>query len=426
MTSHDLGRHLHCYGVESVVSPHLDSLAMGGVRFDMAFATAPQCSSSRASLATGRYPHNNGVMGLAHRGFDWDLSPSTPHAAAILAAARFETHIFGMQHVSLHPERLGFQHEHPPGHEHGNASGQVIAGAVEQVLSAARRDQRLYLEINFEDTHRPYPTLPLGGEGRGEGRERKVDIPAYLPPGPESESEFRALHVAINDMDTALGHVLGALDKAGRAEHALVIFTTDHGLAMPRAKCTLYDPGLEVALLMRWPDGGLGGRAVRPELVSNIDILPTLLEAAGVELPEGIQGRSLLPLLRGEAYAPREAIFAEKTFHSYYDPMRCIRTHRHKYIRNFETGFAVEVPGDIQLSPIFRADPSVYSRDRPSVVELYDLDVDPLEQRNLAGTPDLEAVEQELSAELWGWMRETDDPLLNGPIPSPRYRQAMQ
>jgi N-sulfoglucosamine sulfohydrolase len=427
MTSHDLGRHLHCYGVDSVVSPNLDSLAKTGVRFDMAFATAPQCSSSRASLATGRYPHNNGVMGLAHPGFDWELSPSTPHTAAILAAAGFETHIFGMQHVSLHPDRLGFQHEHPPGHQHGNATGHIIAAEVDQVLSAARRDQRLYLEINFEDTHRPYPTLPLPfrGEGRGEGRERSVDIPAYLPAGPEAESELRALQVAIRDMDTAVGRVLAALDKAGRAERALVIFTTDHGLAMPRAKCTLYDPGLEVALLMHCPAGGIGGGA-RRELVSNIDVLPTVLEAAGVAPPDGIQGRSLLPLLRGAAYEPREAVFAEKTFHSYYDPMRCIRTHRHKYIRNFETGFAVEVPGDIQLSPIFRADPSRYSSDRLNVVELYDLDADPLEQRNLAGTPGAKAVEQELGDELWSWMRETDDPLLNGPIPSPRYRQAMQ
>jgi N-sulfoglucosamine sulfohydrolase len=163
MTSHDLGRHLHCYGVESVVSPHLDAFAAEGVRFEMAFATAPQCSPSRASIATGRYPHNNGVMGLAHHGFDWELSPSTPHVAAILGAAGFETHIFGMQHVSLHSERLGFQHEHPTGH-------------AEEVIAAAPRDQRLYLEINYEDTHRPYPKvspLPLGGEGQGEGRGRK-------------------------------------------------------------------------------------------------------------------------------------------------------------------------------------------------------------------------------------------------------------
>ncbi len=399
MTSHDLGRHLHSYGVSSVESPHLDALAATGVKCDLAFATAPQCSPSRASIATGLYPHNNGVMGLAHHGFDWELSASTPHVAAILGAAGFETHLFGMQHVSLHPEGLGFQHAHPTGH-------------AEEVIAAAPRDQRLYLEINYEDTHRPYP--------KAEGHD-PVDVPPYLPAGPEAESEFRALQVAIKVMDAAAGRVLAALSKAGRADRALVIFTTDHGLPMPRAKCTLYDAGLEVALLIRWPEGGLTGGTVRPELVSNIDILPTVLEAAGVASPHGVQGRSLL-----RAGPSREAIFAEKTFHSYYDPMRCIRTHRYKYIRNFETGFAVEVPGDIQLSPIFRADPSRYSTDRASVVELYDLEADPLEQRNLAGTPGVSAVEQRLSAQLWSWMRETDDPLLKGPVPSPRYRQAMQ
>lgn len=416
MTTHDIGRHLHCYGVGSVVSPNLDSLAAKGVRFDQAFATAPQCSPSRASLATSRYPHNNGVMGLAHHGFDWELDRSSPHAAAIFASLGFETHLFGGQHVSLHPERLGFAQLHPAGREHGTASGQGVAASVERLLATVAGDRRLYLEINFEDTHRPYPAAP---------RSERVDVPAYLPAGPEAAAELGGLQVAISQMDAAAGQVLAALDKAGRAEHALVIFTTDHGLAMPRAKCTLYDPGLEVALIIGWPQGGVSG-AARSELVSNIDVLPTLVEAADAALPETIQGRSLLPLLRGEKYEPRDAIFAEKTFHSYYDPMRCVRTSRHKYIRNFESAFAVEVPADIQQGAIFRADPTRYSTDRPAVVELYDLEADPLETRNLAGTAGVEAVEQQLSAELWRWMRETDDLLLMGPIPSPRYRQAMR
>ncbi|HEX9098796.1 MAG TPA: sulfatase [Candidatus Dormibacteraeota bacterium] len=405
MTTHDIGRHLHCYGVESVVSPNLDSLAAGGVRFGRAFATAPQCSPSRASLATGHYPHNNGVMGLAHHGFDWELSPSTPHAAAILRGAGFATHLFGSQHVTQHPEHLGFDQMHP-------------TQAVEQVLASESPERRLYVEINFDETHRPYPApgpTPAG-----------LVIPAYLPAGREAVEEMTALEGAITLMDAGAGRVLAALDRAGRADRALVVFTTDHGLAMPRAKCTLYDPGLEVALIVRWPDGGIGSGVVPADLVSNIDVLPTLLEGAGVAIPAGNQGRSFLPLLRGDAYEPREAIFAEKTFHSYYDPMRCVRTRRHKYIRNFETSFAVEVPADIQQGPIFRANPSLYSTDRPSVVELYDLEADPLEEHNLAGSPSLQAVEAELSAELWRWMRETDDPLLNGPVASPRYRQAMQ
>jgi arylsulfatase A-like enzyme len=405
ITTHDIGRHLHCYGVKSVVSPNLDALASSGVRLALAFATAPQCSPSRASLATGRYPHNNGVMGLAHQGFDWELTPDAPHAAAIFAGLGFDTHLFGEQHVTQHSERLGFDQMHP-------------TEAVEQVLASEPRVRRLYLEINFEETHRPYP--PPGPTPRD------LVIPGYLPAGREAAEEMTALEGVITRMDGAAGQVLAALDKAGRADGALVVFTTDHGLAMPRAKCTLYDPGLEVALIVRWPGGGIGGGVVGSELVSNIDVLPTLLEGAGATIPPGSQGRSFLPLLRGDAYEPREAIFAEKTYHSYYDPMRCVRTQRHKYIRNFETGFAVEVPADIQQGPIFRANPSRYSTDRPNVVELYDLETDPLEEHNLAGSPSLKAVEEELSAELWRWMRETDDPLLNGPVASPRYRQAMQ
>ncbi len=395
ITTHDIGRHLHCYGVRSVQSPNLDALAAEGARFDQAFATAPQCSPSRASLATGRYPHNNGVMGLAHHGFDWELE--SPHAASIFSGAGFATHLFGGQHVTLHPERLGFEQTHP-------------TDAVGHVLATEPSDQRLYIEINFEETHRPYP--PPGP------KPPDLVIPGYLPAGPEAEEEMTAVEGAITQMDAAAGRVLAALERAGRAEHALVVFTTDHGLAMPRAKCTLYDPGLEVALIVRWPAGDIRSGVVRSGLASNLDVLPSLLEAARVAAPEGIQGRSL--------FEPRDAIFAEKTFHSYYDPTRCIRTARHKYIRNFESAFAVEVPADIQQGPIFKKYASRYSTDRPNVVELYDLEDDPLEQRNIAGTPTTASIEKELSSRLWAWMRETDDPLLNGPVPSPRYRLAME
>ena len=421
MTAHDLGRHLYCYGVESVVSPYLDLMAARGVKFDKAFATAPQCSSSRASLATGLYPHTNGVMGLAHPGFDWELAPGATHAAAIFGNLGFETHLFGLQHVSLHPERLGFEHMHPATNEDGLATGSTVATAVEQFLKNDVGERQMYLEINFEETHRPYD---LGGVDARESE--GVAIPAYLPAGPEARTELTGLQRAIRAMDSAVGRVLAALDRAGRAERALVVFTTDHGLAMPRAKCTLYDSGLEIALIICWPNGGIGSGVVRSELVSNIDVLPTLLEVCGAAIPAGIQGRSLLPLLRGQTYQPRHAIFAEKTFHSYYDPMRCIRTQHHKYIHNFETAFNVEVPGDIQQGPIFRANPSRYSTDRASLIEVYDLDTDPLEERNLAGKPIIETVEQRLSGELWSWMRETHDPLLDGPIASPRYRLAIE
>jgi N-sulfoglucosamine sulfohydrolase len=394
MTTHDIGRHLGCYGAKGVTSPNLDALAAAGAMFTNAFCTAPQCSPSRASLATGRYPHNNGVMGLAHHGFDWELE--VPHSAAVFGGAGFQTHLFGGQHVTLHPDRLGFTRIHR----------RPTDELIEELL---RTDSRLYIEINFDETHRPYPAAPTAAD---------VVVPVFLPDTPEARSELSALNAAVAQMDAAAGRVLDALAKAERAENAIVVFTTDHGLAMPRAKCTLYDPGLEVALIVRWPGGNLSGS--RQELVSNIDVLPTLLEAAGIEVPDEMQGRSLL---RGQE---RDAVFGEKTFHSYYDPMRCVRTRRHKYIVNFETAFRVEVPGDIQAGAIFRADPTPYSTDRSNVVELYDLEADPLERENLAGHKDVREIEAELRERLWTWMRETDDPLLKGPISSPRYRLAMR
>src|SRR5260370_23631795 len=382
MTTHDIGRHLHCYGRASVVSPHLDALASGGARLAQAFGTAPEGGPSRASLASGRYPHGNGVMGLAHRGFGWELT--SPHAAASFAGLGFTTHLFGGQHVTQHPERLGFHRMH-------------ATDDLEGVLAEEHADRRLYLELNFEETHRPYP--PAGAPPPN------LEIPGYLPSGPESIEEMTAVEGTIERMDAAAGRVMAALEKVGRARGALVGFTTDHGPAMPRPKCTLYDPGLEVALIAHWPAGDIGRGAVHEQLISNIDVLPTLLEAAGAAIPDGIQWRSFLPLPAADPYEPRDSIFGEKTFHSYYDPMRCIRTQSHKYILNFETAFAVEVPADIQQGPIFRANPGRYSTDRPSVVELYDLEADPLEEHNLAGRPNLRSVEDELSAQLWRWMR---------------------
>ena len=417
MTCHDIGRHLHCYGVETVRSPHLDGLAATGVLFTRAFCTAPQCSPSRASIATGLYPHSNGVMGLAHKGFDWEIEEDVPHAAAILHGLGFESHLFGSQHVTQHPERLGVDALHWPARAAGNQTGMTVAANVEDFLAAHGPDGRLYLEINFDDTHRPYP------EEAGMTDADWPVIPPYLPSGPEAAHEMRGAEEAIDEMDQAVGRVLAALEKAGRLDSALVVFTTDHGLAMPGAKCTLYDRGIEVALMARLPGAA---PAVRDELISNIDILPTMLEAAGAAPPARLQGRSFFGLLRGEPYEPRTEVYAEKTFHSYYDPMRCVRTATHKLIRNFESAFAVEVPGDIQTGAVFRADPGRYSADRPAITELYDLAADPLEQDNLSGRMEAADVEGRLNEMLWRWMSDTEDPLLRGPVASPRYRAAMR
>ena len=412
LTCHDLGRHLGCYGVGTVQTPHIDRLGAAGARFERAFCTSPGCSPSRAALATGRYPHSNGVMGLTHPPFNWDLGPEERHIAQILGAAGYETHLFGHQHVSTRAGRLGFDTVHGP----LPALGRDVAALLTRFLEAKAPDRPLYLEVNLEEPHRPYDQ-----GGARPDRERGVSVPAYLPQDAASHEEMAALQGAIRQADGAVGAIVQALEGAGFSRNTLLVFTADHGLAMPRAKCTLYDPGIEIALILRWPEGGVeDGRVLHP-MVSNVDLLPTLLQAAGVPAPPGLQGRSLLPLLRGEPFVEREAAFAEKTYHSYYDPMRAIRTERFKYIRNFETAFEVEVPGDVQLGAIFREHVELYHAGQHPPAELYDLTEDPLERHNLAGEGQLAEAQGRLDAALWSWMAETGDPLLRGPVPSPAY-----
>lgn len=416
ITAHDLGRFLGCYGIATVRTPHLDAFARAGTRLTRAFATAPGCSPSRAAIATGRYPHGNGVLGLAHAPFGWGLAPDVRHVAAILHEAGYETHLFGLQHVIAEEEvnRLGFDHVH------GRGAGRGVAAQVAALLSHPLPGRPRYLEVNLEEPHRPFdqggvePDDALG-----------TWVPPYLPDDPATRADIAGLQGAIREADAAVGRILTALDEAKLAGATLVTFTTDHGIAMPRAKCTLYDAGIETALLLRWPGIGLQGGTMT-DLVSNVDLLPTLLDAIGVARPAGLQGQSFLPALRGEEASHRDTVFAEKTFHSYYDPMRAVRTSRYKLIRNFETAFAVEVPGDVQVGSAYRANVARYVATAHPEIELYDLESDPWEERNLAGHPKVTEVQRQLNARLWRWMAETGDPLLAGPVASPRYQHAMR
>ncbi len=167
-----------------------------------------------------------------------------------------------------------------------------------------------------------------------------MEVPAFLADGPASRAEVAALHGAIRHADAAVGRIAAAFRGSARADDVVLGFAADHGLAMPGAKCTLYDPGLEVTLLLA--GAGIPAGERRPDLVSGVDVGPTLWARAGVDAPSGVDGRDLLA-----DGAPRDLVFAEKTFHGYYDPMRAVRSQVAKLIVNFGVGFRVEVPGDV-------------------------------------------------------------------------------
>jgi N-sulfoglucosamine sulfohydrolase len=332
--------------------------------------------------------------------------------AQTLAASGYTTTLVGMQHLIDRgsARELGYAEVLPvaPAYEEADATLGLLR-------ALCHSENPFYLEVGFEEPHRPYD---FGGAEPDASR--GVNVPGYLPDVPESHQDLAAFQGAIRQMDAGVGRILAGLDELGIAESTLVVFATDHGAAMPRAKCTLYDPGIEVALLLRWPAAGLAGGRVVSELVSNVDVTPTLLEALGIRSPHALQGRSAWPLLRGDAYEPRSEVFAEKTFHTYYEPMRAIRTDHHKLIVNFEVSTRVDVPSDIRESPIYPLMLKQFDDVRPPV-ELYDLGADRWEQHNLAGSREYGSTEIELRQRLLEWMRSTNDPLLNGPVASP-YR----
>jgi N-sulfoglucosamine sulfohydrolase len=212
--------------------------------------------------------------------------------------------------------------------------------------------------------------------------------------------------------------VLNELDSSPERENTLVIFTTDHGMPFPGAKATLFDRGLGVMLILRGPEPFAGGR-VLDELVSHIDLYPTICDHLAIERPPFLQGVSLMPLLRGEQGEVREEIFAGSTWHAAYEPQRAVRTRRHKYIRRWGDRLTPVLPNtDDGPSKDLLLREGWAEREIPGE-QLYDLVFDPNEANNLIEDRAYSSVLADLRTRLRVWMEETDDPLLAGHVDPP-------
>jgi len=415
---HDLGQHLGCYGRTDVRSPNIDAFAASAVRFDRSFCVAPQCSPSRAALWTGRFPHANGVVGLTHAGFANDLHPEEKHLAQLLRTSGYETHLFGGQHEARNTERCGHEYQVP------HAPCRDIASAFVDFLGKrTNRDRPLFAQIGFGEPHRPFPHDDVEAKPHD-----AVTVPPWLPDIPQVREDLAECEASIASADKAFGRIAQAIAASSITDNTVFIFTADHGIAFPHAKMTLYDPGIEVPFIITYPGAPRG--VVRNEMISNIDVLPTLLDFAGLKHASNLHGRSFHSLPTGDAYMPNDAVFAEKTYHTYYDPMRAIRTDRWKLIANFEFAPYQETSPDYFNNAKSYPEVSLALGVRGEKLyhppfELYDLDADPNEQHNLADDPEHEATRNDLIRRLRQWMADTADPLLDGPIPQGAYRQRM-
>lgn len=406
---HDLGTWLSPYG-HQVPSPHLAAFARDSFTFTRCFSTSPLCSPARGSLWTGRYPHTNGLQGLTHRG--WEYHPEERTLPMHLSDANYHTALIGLQHESRDDARLGFDEMDTSG---SSWAPEVAERASRWLTQHAEDDQPFLLTCGVTEVHRDWPAdryPPLDPD--------KVEVPPYLPDNEHTRSDLAAFARAIEVADTAFGQIMAALRETGLAERTLVVFTTDHGAPFPRAKSTLYDPGVNVALLMRLPQN-MASREPGdvPDLVSHVDLVPTLLDLLGIDVPTTVQGSSFAPTLRDGALPGRDHVYLEKTYHADYDPIRAVRTSRYKYIVNAEDRPLLDLPPDLENSPTRHGMGEEHLRPRPRR-ELYDLRHDPGETVNLAEDEDHSALARGLHEHLVEFLAETEDPLLDGPVPPPR------
>ena len=411
--THDQGQFLGCFDSpqtpNSLNTPNLDKLAKEGIRFTNYFCTAPQCSPSRGGIQTSLYPHQNGLMGLVNRG--WTLPPRNKTMPMYLRENGYSTHLLGLQHESVDAKTLGYDTVSKRMKDY-KYDTKIMLSEYKKFFEAHKDDEKpFYANLGVIEIHRPFhiwsePVDP-----------KTVIVPPFLPENDKVREDLSQFYGIINPIDETIGKIIEILDNTGLRENTLFIYTTDHGSPFPRAKCTLYDPGIKTILIMNCPNNVfLTGGKVLEQMISNIDLMPTLLDFIGAEIPENIEGKSFLPVLKDTNLPFRREIFTEKTYHDIYDPMRSVRTKEYKYIRNFEPSQDLfKMPVDIErsLSGQVLKDKIRVERTKE---EFYDLKEDPLELTNLAYNTAYNDAVLELRQKLNNWMVKTNDPLLKGKI----------
>ncbi|MCS6860684.1 MAG: sulfatase [Abditibacteriales bacterium] len=414
----DHGLDAGCYGNRVIKTPNLDRLAAAGVRFSHAFATVSSCSPSRAVILTGLFVHTNGQYGLAHAEHKQSTHANVRSLPRLLRENGYRTGVIGKLHV-IPPEVYPFEQQFP-----GGRNVYEIAEKARGFF-AAKDDRPFFLLIGYTDPHRA---------GRGFANEQNyrnvqkisydpndVIVPPYLPDLPAVRRDIADYYESVSRLDQGIGFVLKALEETGKANETLVIYLSDNGTPFPGAKTNLYDAGIHLPLIIRSPAQTQRG-IVNRAMVSWVDIMPTILDWAGIKPPADLPGRSVLPILEQESPPGWDTIFASHVFHeiTMYYPMRAVRTRRHKLIWNLAHPLSYPFASDLWSSPTWQTilhgglkmmgqratDAYIH---RPEY-ELYDLEKDPHELSNVADDPAYAPVLSDLKARLQKMMTETKDP----------------
>ncbi|KAJ5590360.1 Alkaline phosphatase-like alpha/beta/alpha [Penicillium hetheringtonii] len=397
MIADDLGKQLGCYGNSKIQTPNLDQLAAEGTRFDQAFTSTASCSASRSVIYTGLHTHQNGQYGLHNGRHHFTTFDHVETAPGLFSQHGYMTGLIGKVHVgpsSVYPWDM-----------RAESDSRDIAAVADQASSffkSCKEDEKpFFLTIGYIDPHRDLTRSGFGNTEEYDPRVKKivydradVEVEPFVNDLPGVRFEFAEYYQSISRLDQGVGMVLDELSTHGLTDDTLIIFMSDNGPPFINSKTTLYDAGVCLPLLMKCPGSPSGIK--NPNMVSYIDILPTLLDwtshpASKPKDPHPTRtGRSLLPILsETQAQESWSKVFGSHTFHEItnYWPTRFMRS---------------KMIGSRPLKDYFF---------RPAE-ELYDLSMDPHEVRNLAADEAYISVLEEMRCEMEKWQRRTEDPWL--------------
>ncbi len=348
---------LGCYGNPAARTPNIDRLAGDGLISNNAYLTASSCSPSRASIMTGRYPHNNGEASELHRPWAAHL-PTFPE---LLRANGYHTAQAGKFHMDQIRQDDGtrkldaaFDRAEKQTKVPGNSGGH---GNWVTVTKERPRDKPFFFWFAAIDAHRGWDAddewdAPAYGPKH---RPENVIVPPFMADTPETRADLASYYNEVTRFDHFVGRVIAELRQQDALENTVVIVMADNGRPFPRAKTRLHDSGMKTPFIVHWPARITTAGAVRDALVSVIDIAPTILELAGVAVAETMQGVDMLPVITSDSPV-RKYAFSEHNWHDYEALGRSVRNASGWiYIRNARPEKAWLGPADSVSSPSHQA-----------------------------------------------------------------------
>ncbi|MDT8388898.1 MAG: sulfatase [Lentisphaeria bacterium] len=411
-------------------TPNIDALAAAGVRFNYAHVTVSVCQPSRGAIATGRYPHKSGQEGFHHiDGRD------VPLVTEELRKAGYLNGILGKIGHSSPKQNFTWDYAEDMPELAWGRDKDLYHGFARQFLNMAKsQDKPFFLMANAHDPHRPFH----GNDADLYGKQgitypppsrvyqpEEVEVPGFLPDIPDVRREIAEYASSVRRCDDVVGRIVDALKEAGVYENSLIMFLSDNGMAFPFSKTNCYLHSTKTPWIIAWPGKTPPGSVDNEHFISGIDFMPTALEAAGAEYPEGVDGTSFLSLLTGEKDPSRTRVFTQ--FHENYAqdrfPMRCVQDKRFGYIFNPWSDGKREFKNESQAGRTFKAMRAAAADDaeiadrvdlflRRVVEELYDFENDPDALHNLVDDPAYADELKRLRTELEAWMIENNDPAI--------------